>query len=286
LQYLFSGITVGATYSLAAIGFTLIYNASNVINFAQGEFIMLGGMLAVYFAQAGLPMPLALVLAIVIPAAVGVLVDKLAIEPVKSDEPVPLIIITIGVSLIIRGLIQVGLGKGTFNLPAFSGDAPIRILGATLLPQSLWVLGVTALVVAALGYFFNRTLQGKAMLATAFNRHAAEMVGINSDAVLVTSFALSAALGALGGILVAPITMTSYDVGIMLGLKGFVAAVVGGLGNGAGAVIGGLFVGIVEALGAGYVSSAYKDAIPFVLILFFLFFKPRGLFGGKPADRV
>ena len=286
LQFLFSGITVGATYALAALGFTLIYNASNVINFAQGEFIMLGGMLAVYFTQAGLPLPAALLLAILIPAIVGVLVEKLAIEPVKGAETVTLIIITIGASLVIRGLIQVWLGKNTFSLAPFSGDEPIQILGATLLPQSLWVLGVTAVVVIALWYFFNRTLQGKAMLATSYNRLAAELVGINTSWVLFMSFAMSAALGALGGILVTPITLTSYDVGIMLGLKGFVAAVVGGLGNGLGAVLGGLLVGILEAMGAGYISSSYKDAIPFVLILFILFFMPRGLFGGKSTDRV
>ena len=286
LQFLFSGVTVGATYALAALGFTLIYNASNVINFAQGEFIMLGGMLAVMFTQAGLPLPAALLLAVLVPAVVGVLIEKLAIEPVKGAETVTLIIITIGASLVIRGLVQVFLGKGTHSLPAFSGDAPIEILGATLMPQSLWVLGVTAVVVVLLWYFFNRTLTGKAMLATSFNRTAAELVGINTNGVLFMSFAMSAALGALGGILITPITLTSYDVGIMLGLKGFVAAVLGGLGNGLGAVVGGLLVGVLEAMGAGYLSSAYKDAIPFGLILFILFFMPRGLFGAKVTDRV
>ena len=286
LQFLFSGITVGATYALAALGFTLIYNASNVINFAQGEFIMLGGMLAVLFAQAGLPMPVVLLLAIAIPAVVGVVLEKVAIVPIEGAETVSLIIVTIGASLVIRGLIQVWLGKGTHSLPAFSGDAPLQILGATLLPQSLWVLGVTAVVVAGLWYFFNRTLTGKAMLATSFNRTAAELVGINTNWVLFMSFAMAAGLGALGGILITPITMTSYDVGIMLGLKGFVAVVVGGLGNGLGAVVGGLLVGVLEAMGAGYISSAYKDAMPFVLILLVLFFMPRGLFGGKSTDRV
>jgi branched-chain amino acid transport system permease protein len=286
LQFLFSGVTVGATYALAALGFTLIYNASHVINFAQGEFIMLGGMLAVFFLHSGLPLPFALLLAILLPAVVGVLLEKLAIEPVKGAETVTLIIITIGASLVIRGLVQVWLGKGTHALPPFSGNAPLTLLGATLLPQSLWVLGVTALVVAALWFFFNRTLAGKAMLATSHNRLAAELVGIPTGWVLFVSFALSGALGALGGILVAPITLTSYDVGIMLGLKGFVAAVVGGLGNGLGAVVGGLLVGVVEAMTAGYLSSAYKDAVPFVLILLILFFLPRGLFGGKSVERV
>jgi len=286
LQFLFSGVTVGATYALAALGFTLIYNASHVINFAQGEFIMLGGMLSVFFSQAGLPMPLALGLAIAVPALVGMVLEKLAIEPVMGAETVTLIIITIGASLVIRGLVQVWLGKGTFSLPAFSGEKPILVLGATLMPQSLWVLGVSALVVLALGYFFKYTLYGKAMLATSYNRGAAQLVGIHTGGVLLVSFALSAAVGALGGILLTPITLTSYDTGILLGLKGFVAAVVGGLGNGLGAVLGGLLVGVMEAMGAGYISSAYKDAIPFVLILLILFFLPRGILGGKSTDRV
>ncbi|MDD2547151.1 MAG: branched-chain amino acid ABC transporter permease [Burkholderiaceae bacterium] len=286
LQFLFSGITVGATYALAALGFTLIYNASHVINFAQGEFIMLGGMLAVSFSQQGWPLPVALVVATALPALVGVAMEKLVIEPVKGAETVSLIIITIGASLVIRGLVQVWLGKATHSLPAFSGDTPLVVLGATLLPQSLWVLGVTALVVLGLWYFFTRTLSGKAMLATSVNRTAAELVGIHTNGVLLLSFALAAGLGALGGILITPITMTSYDVGIMLGLKGFVAVVVGGLGHGLGAVVGGLLVGVLEAMGAGYISSAYKDAIPFALILLVLFFMPRGLFGGASTDRV
>ena len=286
LQFLFSGITVGAAYALAALGFTLIYNASNVINFAQGEFIMLGGMLTVFFLQAGLPMPLAIALAIFIPACVGVLIEKLAIEPARNADVTTLIIITIGASLVIRGVVQVWLGKATHSFPAFSGSEPLYLGGATLLPQSLWVLGVAAVVVVLLWFFFSRTLAGKAILATSYNRLAAQLVGINTHWVLFISFALSGALGAVGGILLTPITLTSYDVGIMLGLKGFVAAVVGGLGSGLGAVLGGLLVGIVEAMAAGYISSAYKDAVPFALILAMLFFLPRGLFGAKQTDRV
>ena len=286
LQFLFSGITVGATYALAALGFTLIYNASNVINFAQGEFIMLGGMLAFFFLQAGLPMPIALLLAIAIAAVVGILLEKLAIEPARNADVVTLIIITIGASLVIRGVIQVWLGKGAHITPAFSGNEPLHIGGATLLPQSLWVLGVTALVVLGLWYFFSRTVAGKAILATSCNRLAAQLVGINTRWVLLVSFALSAALGAIGGVLLTPITLTSYDVGIMLGLKGFVAVVVGGLGSGLGAVVGGLLDGIIEAMAAGYISSAYKDAIPFILILLILFVMPRGLFGGQVTERV
>jgi branched-chain amino acid transport system permease protein len=286
LQFFFSGLTIGATYALAALGFSIIYNASGVINFAQGEFIMLGGMAAALMTSQGMPLPLAIAIAVAAAALGGLLVEKLAIEPAKNAEVVTLIIITIGASLFIRGLVQVTLGKGTHALPAFSGDQPLEVLGATLLPQSLWVLGVTLVIVAVLAWFFTRTLQGKAMLATSHNKLAAQLVGINTKMILLASFGLSAALGALGGILVAPITNTSYDVGIMLGLKGFVAATLGGLGSGAGAIVGGLLLGLVEAMTAGYISSSYKDAVPFVLILVVLFFMPRGLFGAKVTERV
>jgi branched-chain amino acid transport system permease protein len=231
-------------------------------------------------------MPVAFLLAILIPAVVGVLMEKSVIEPVRKGDTVNIIIVTIGVSLIIRGVVQVIFGKDAFMVPSFSGETPVAIGGAMVMPQSFWVIGVTGLVVVALWYFFTRTLTGKAMLATSFNRTAAELVGINTSWVLWMSFAMSAAVGALGGVLVAPITMTSYDVGIMLGLKGFVAAVAGGLGSGVGALAGGLLVGILEAMSAGYISSAYKDAVPFILILFILFFMPRGLFGSKQTERV
>ena len=194
LQFLFSGITVGSTYALAALGFTLIYNSSHVINFAQGEFIMLGGMLAVYFTNSGLGLPLSLVLAIVLPAIVGLVMEKVAIEPVKGAETVTLIIITIGTSVFLRGAAQVLWGKGYHALPPFSGSAPFVIGGATLLPQSLWVLGTTLLVIAGLGWFFGRTLYGKAMLATSCNPLAARLVGIRVDGVVLAAFALAALL--------------------------------------------------------------------------------------------
>lgn len=286
VQFLLSGITIGSTYALAALGFSIIYNASGVINFAQGEFIMLGGMAAAVLVASGVPLPLAILLAVAIAGIVGLIVEKLAIEPAKNAEVVTLIIITIGASLFLRGLVQVWLGKGTRALPPFSGEKPLEILGATMLPQSLWVLGVTLVVVIVLAWFFNRTLFGKAMLATSHNKLAAQLVGINTKLILMVSFGLAAALGAVGGIIIAPITNTSYDIGVMLGLKGFVAATLGGLGSGTGAIVGGLLLGVVEAMTAGYVSSAYKDAVPFVLILLILFFLPRGLFGAKVTERV
>jgi branched-chain amino acid transport system permease protein len=285
-QYLLSGLTVGAIYALVALGFSMIYNASQVINFAQGEFVMIGGMATVWFIGAGLPLPVAALAAIGAATVVGLLLEKLAVEPARNASVVTLIIITIGASILLRGIASIIWEKKIHALPAFSGEQPIALGGATLTPQSLWVIGVTAAVVAALWWFFNRTLAGKAMLATSHNRLAAELAGIGVRRVLLVSFGLSAALGALAGILIAPITFTSWDVGVMLGLKGFAAAILGGLGSGPGAVVGGLALGILESLGAGYVSSAYKDVIAFLIMLAVLMFMPSGLLGRRTAERV
>ena len=286
LQFLFSGITIGATYTLVALGFAIIYNASHVINFAQGEFVMIGGMATVFLVKAGLPLPLAILLAVALATVVGFAMEKFAVERARNAQVVTLIIITIGASILLRGLAQVIWGRQFFALESFSGDTPIEVAGATILPQSLWVLGISIVIVALLFWFFRRTLLGKAILATSHNPNAAKLVGINTSFMLLISFGLSAALGAVAGILVAPITLTSYDIGIMLGLKGFVASVLGGLGNGIGAIVGGLLLGIAEAMTAGYLSSDYKDAVAFVLILLVLFFLPSGLFGTRTTERV
>ncbi|MCL1478368.1 branched-chain amino acid ABC transporter permease [Marinobacter sp. M3C] len=286
LQYLFTGITIGATYALIALGFTLIYNASHVINFAQGEFLMIGGMATVSLTAMGVPMLLAIVLAVVLAGLMGIALQRLAIAPAKDANVVTLIIITIGASIFIRGLAQLVWGKKYHVMPNFSSDEPIEIFGAVLNSQSLWVLGVGAVLVAVLVYFFTRTMTGKAILATSMNKDAARLVGIRTQMVLMLAFMVSALLGSIAGIVVAPITFTSYDIGIILGLKGFVAAAIGGLGSGVGAVVGGLALGVVEAMAAGYLSSDYKDAVAFSMILLVLFFMPRGLFGAKVVERV
>jgi len=286
LQFLFSGITVGAIYALVGLGFAIIYNASHVINFAQGEFVMLGGMGTVFLMFAGLPMIVAAPLAICLVVLVGLLLEKFAVEPARSATVVTLIIITIGASILIRGIVEVTFGKDFYRLPAFTGETAIMVGGAALQPQSLWILAVLAIVVVALRWFFERTKLGKAILATSYNPLAAQLVGIETRTILLVSFGLSAALGALAGILTAPITLTRYDIGIMLGLKGFAAAILGGLGSSYGAVAGGLLLGVIEAMSAGYISSAYKDAVAFVIILGVLFFMPSGLFGARRTERV
>jgi branched-chain amino acid transport system permease protein len=286
LQFVVSGLTVGAIYALIALGFTLIYNASDVINFAQGEFVMLGGMGTVFAAAAGLPLPLAALVAIIGTTAFGLLLYRVAIEPARGASAVTLIIITIGASILMRGLAAVFFDKNFHSLPALAGDKPWTFAGASLLPQTVVILVGTAVIVTALWLFLNRTLMGKSMLATAANRLAARLVGIDTDRIVGLSFAISAAIGAVGGILAAPITLTNYSVGTLLALKAFAAAMLGGMGSPIGAVAGGLLLGLLESLGAGYLSSQYKDAIAFIVIIVVLFILPHGLFGRATIERV
>lgn len=287
LQYLITGITVGSTYALIGIGFNIIYNATEIINFAQGEFVMLGGMFTVFGIQAlHLPIPFAALLAIVIVALLGVLFDLGAIKPIRKPTPIALIIITIGASIAIRGASSLIWGKEPFPIPAFSGDDPIPFFGAVIQPQSLWVMGVVFAIVVALKLFLSRTITGKAMLASAFQPRAARLVGIDASYMVMLSFGLSGAVGAVAGIIIAPMSMVTYDMGVMLGLKGFCAAIVGGMGHPFGVVLGGLILGVMESLGAGLISSGYKDAIAFLILLLMLFFRPQGILGKGTGDRV
>jgi branched-chain amino acid transport system permease protein len=287
LQFLAAGLTVGSTYGLAALGFTIIFNTTGIINFAQGEFVMLGGILSVVFVHWLDPgLPAAILLAVIATTLVGLLMERLTIRPVRNASVINLIIVTIGVSITIRGLVMLFWGKDTYVLPAFSGTTPIHLLGATIVPQSLWILGIAVVVLALLKGFFSRTIFGRAMLACSFEPKAARLVGISVERMVMASFMLSAFVGAVGGAILTPLTMTSYDAGVLLGLKGFAACILGGLGNPFGAAAGGLILGVLEAFGAGFVSSAYKDAIAFVVILGILLWKPSGLFGAADTERV
>ena len=288
VQFIASGITRGAIYALCGAGFAIIYNASNVINFAQGEFVMLGGMIAVFLAVTAhlLPLPLAIALAILATSIIGAAVYRLAVEPSRNANVATIIIITIGVSILLRGIVEVTIGKQDFILPGFSGNDSIQLFGASLGWQNIWVLAGTLFVVIFLKWFFDGTLIGKAMLATAQNRRAAELMGIDVRMILTISFALSAAIGAFAGALITPIALTRYDVGIMLGMKGFAASILGGLGGPFGAVAGGLILGLIEGLSGGYISSAYQDVVAFIVILLVLFVRPSGLFGRAPMERV
>jgi branched-chain amino acid transport system permease protein len=285
-QYVLSGLSNGAIYALIGFGFAIIYNSTGIINFAQGEFVMLGGMLTVFFlAVFKLPLEAAIILAIIISTIVGVSFERLAIRPLKNASPLSLIIITIGASIFMRGAAMLIWGKDTYALPAFSGSDPLYIAGATILPQHLWILGVTVLIIIGSRIFFNYSIAGKAMRACSYNPLAAGLVGINVKNMVMLSFAISSAIGSMAGIIIAPLTMTSYDVGIMLGLKGFCAVIIGGMSSGLGTLMGGLLLGLLESLGAGFISASYKDAIAFIILLLILFIRPEGLFSKKETER-
>lgn len=279
-QYIISGITLGAIYAIVALGFTIIFNVTGVVNFAQGEFVMLGGMISYWlFALIHLPMPAAFVVAVAIVVGVGYGLERLAIRPARNAPVLSLIIITIGASIAIRGIGGELWGKDAVPLPPFSGDQAIPVLGARILPQSIWVVGTTLLIMVALHLLLTQTMLGKALKACAINRRAAALVGIDAQSMSMVAFALSAGLGAIGGIIIAPMTLTSYDVGVMLGLKGFTAAALGGFGSQLGAVLGGIILGVLEQLGAS-VNSAYKDAVALVILFLVLVLRPHGLAGG------
>jgi branched-chain amino acid transport system permease protein len=287
LQYLLSGLSTGAIYALIGIGFSIIYNSTGIINFAQGEFVMLGGMLTLFLIEAfSMPLWAAIPLAIMLATVAGILFERLAIRPLRNATPISMVIITIGGSILIRGLAMLIWDKDTHAIPSFSGDEPIMLGGATILPQHLWIIGITIVLISLNKWFFNHTISGKAMRACSYNPRAAGLVGIDVRKMVLFSFMISSAMGSLAGIIVAPLTMTSYDVGIMLGLKGFCAAIIGGMSSGIPTVIGGLILGILESLGAGLISSGYKDAIAFIILLLILFIRPQGLFGKPESERV
>jgi branched-chain amino acid transport system permease protein len=286
-QFIVSGLTTGSIYALIALGFCIIHNATGIVNFTQVDFVSLGGlMMYTLLLGMGLPLVLAFAVAVFVVAGVGALVERFAIRPAKSRAVIILIFITIGVSILMRGTFKILWGKNQMALPHFSSESPLILFRAAVLPQSLWILCITLIVVILLHLFFTRTRVGKAMRATSFNSRAAALMGVNVNRMIQFSFALSGALGAVAGIIIVPITTLSYDIGVMLGLKGFAAAVLGGYGNSVGAVIGGLTLGVLESLGAGMISSAYKDVIAFTILVAVLFVKPSGILGYGEKERV
>ncbi|MFQ6000085.1 MAG: branched-chain amino acid ABC transporter permease [Anaerolineae bacterium] len=290
VQLTVDGIRAGSIYALIALGFVVIYSVTGIINFAQGEFVMLGAMSSVAFYNLGLSLPsplkmfMAVILSVVCVAIIGAVVERMAIYPARRASVVTLIIITIGVALAIRALALIIWGADPYFLPAFTTlkmeDLTFRIGGVALKAQSFWIWGTVAVVLAALAFFFERTIMGKALRACAVNRRAAELMGINPSRMSLLSFALAAALGAIGGIVLAPTLRPIYDMGLKLGLKGFVAAVMGGLVSSPGAVVGGLILGVAENVGAGVTKAGLKDIISLIILVLILLFRPQGIIGG------
>lgn len=283
LQYLFSGITVGSVYAVVAIGFNLIYSATGVLNFAQGEFVMLGGMVAISLLPF-VPLPVAVGAAIVVVALFGCLAEIVFFRRLRSHSVIHMIIITIGLSIVIQEAALHVWDEKVRSLPYFTGNevSSAKLLGAALSPQVFWVLGAVTLSVLVLQFFYKHTLYGRAMRACSSNPEAAMLAGINTGSMRTLAFGLSAGLGALAGCVISPISMTHYEMGPGLAIKGFAAAILGGLGNPMAAVLGGLIVGLLEAFSVSVLPASFKDVSAFAILLLVLFLWPHGLLG-KPS---
>ena len=278
VQFIFAGLTSGSIYAMVALGFNIIYNVTMVVNLAQGEFFMLGAMTMISLRTGfKLPLPLAMVAATLIVGCVGVLFDRMAIRPLKKPSLMLLILLTLGGSTFLKGVALIIWGKSPYSAPSFTQAKSISFLGASFSPQILWVIGTLAVVSFLLWFFFERTLVGKAMRACAENPRAASLMGINVKSFVTTSYFLGGAIGAVGGMVIAPISFMVYDEGTMAGLKGFASAVMGGVGSYPGAVVGGLLLGLLESLSTGYISSIFKDILAFVVLLIIVVIKPSGL---------
>jgi branched-chain amino acid transport system permease protein len=279
VQYGLSGITVGSIYAIVAVGFNIIYSTTGIINFAQGEFLIVGAMTAISLHQI-FPLWLAIALAVVVTTILGGLIEMIFIRPVRNASVLRLIIITIGLSILIREAMLHIWDEQVHSLPYFTGTSTsaVTILGAHISPQVLWVLGVSAIIVAGLTVFFRFTPTGRAMRACADDRMAACLCGINDRWMVTLSFMLSAGIGALAGCVISPVTQTQYDMGAPLAIKGFTVAILGGLGNSMAAVTAGLLLGLLEAFVVSQFASAYKEAVAIVVLLLILVFRPTGLF--------
>jgi len=280
VQYILSGVTVGSIYAIVAIGFNIIYSTTGVINFAQGEFVMLGGMVAVSLLRV-FPLPVAVAGAVVTVALCGALLEIAFFRRLRHPSALQMIIITIGLSIVIQEAALHIWDEKVRSLPYFTGTeiTSIHLFGAAVSPQVLWVLGTVSLAVLGLHAYFRYALAGKAMRACASNPEAALLMGIDAATMRTASFALSAGLGALAGCVMSPITMTHYEMGTGLAIKGFAAAILGGLGNHSAALVAGLAVGLAESCSVAVLPAAYKDAVAFGILVAVLFVRPHGLFG-------
>jgi branched-chain amino acid transport system permease protein len=291
LQLVLSGLSVGGIYALVAVGFVTIHAVTGVIHFAQGELAMAGALSACSLRAAGVPLPLAVAAAAGVGAAVGLAEERAVLWPALRRRAgrvtdLVLILLTIGASIALRGLALALWGSDVYALPAFSDGPPLALGGAVVARQVLWILGLSAAVMAALQLFFARTQAGVALRACAMNRDAARLSGIAPTRLSALAFGLAGGVAGLAGAVIAPISLASYDMGLLLGLKGFVAAVAGGLASPPGAVIAAVALGVVESLAAGLVSSGYKDGLAFAVLVAVLLLRPEGLFATGRLRRV
>jgi len=284
-QLLFSGITIGAIYALVALGFVTISRASQIINFAQGEFVMLGGVITFFLLNGlKLPYPLAALIAILIVVLIGFAMYLSILYPLRKASILILIMATLGASIFLSSTSGLIFGTLPKSLPAFSGGEPLQIGKISFSPQSLWVLLSTFILLILLYLLSHRTLLGKAMEASSTDPLGADLLGISRNLMVFLAFGVSAGVGAFAGILITPVFFTSFSSGTLLGLKGFIAAVLGGWGKNSGAILGGFALGIVESLSLAFIPSGYKDGVAFVILLLILYFRPKGILGSPFID--
>lgn len=278
LQLALSGLSVGSIYAIVALSLAIPFKASRVLNFAQGELVTLGAYIALVLSTYGLPYPLMVPATLVIAAGFGILIERLFIRPIIGAPEFTLVIATFAIGLIIRALIRIHWQDNVFFLPApYAGPAlavgPLRVN-----PSYLVIIGSTAALVTLLMLFFQQTKLGKAMRAVAYNQTAARLMGISVGRVLGSAWALSAAIGALAGLLLAPVIGINPEFGHVI-VKALVAAVIGGFGSLGGAVVGGLLLGILETYAGALFGAALKEIIPFAMLIAFLLVRPQGLWG-------
>lgn len=266
-QFIASGVITGTIYALLGLGLVVLYSVTRVVNVAQGEFAAFGALLAAVLVAKGVPLWVTLVVAVGAAAALGGGIHRVAIRPAQSASALVLLIITIAIHLTLKGVLLLVWGTNPYSLPPFSVGQPVRIFSAVLTRQSLWVIGMTACVLWALYLFFTRTIRGKSLRACAVNVTAARLVGIRVEWMGTLAWVIAGGLGGLAGVLIAPLTLATYDMGLILGLKGFVGAVVAGMVSYPWTVVACVAFGVVESLGAGLISSNYRDAIAFSVLI-------------------
>jgi branched-chain amino acid transport system permease protein len=287
LQILLSGLTAGAIYGLVALGFTVVFNATKVANFAHGEFVMMGGLIsATLIINLSWSMLPAIFAALVIVTLLAVAMDRVGLQNARQRSVLSFAMITIGFSIAFRGLMQVAVGRDVLFMPAFGVIPDVRMGGFYFGSQNVWVVLALFAISACLSYLFLKTRMGKAMRAASQNPRAATLCGIDCRSMSLIAFAMAGAMGAFAGALVAPIGAAFYEYGLVFSLKGFAAAILGGLGSPVGAVIGGLLIGAIESVAAGYLDSAYKDATTLAILIALLLVWPSGLLGYVEAKRV
>ena len=287
-QILLNGIIVGSIYALVAIGFVVVYRSVAMFNFAQTEYYTLGGMLfATLLAVTGLPFLIALLTTAAAGALVGIVFERVAFRRLLLVQapPVNVIIASIALGIILRSLILLAWGPDAYRVPSL-GDDPITLVGLLVTPQQVFVVAATASTVGLVSLFLQKTRLGLALRATASNRTVAGLMGVPLGVVLPVSFGLSAGLGALGGLLVAPIMLAQFSMGQAILVKALAAGILGGLSSIPGVIVGGLVVGLAENLAGAYVSSAYKDVVGFAVLIVVLALRPSGILGARIQEKV